>query len=141
VHLWSGDGCAALGALGASSSKQRPCTTARRPALRPHTQKLTAAATNGKALLPHLPSILDTLAAGLQHYGRRTLRVLLDALSTLAGVVGPALGDPALAQRFMPQVKPLGAGVPRGGARPHNAMWQGLWASSLQCKRVQETQH
>jgi len=64
------------------------------------------AATDGGALLPHLPAMLDTAAAALQRYGRRTLRQLLDVLCTVANVVGPALGDPALAQRFMPQVCP-----------------------------------
>jgi transportin-1 len=73
-------------------------------------QEHAGAATNGAALAPHLPVLLDTIAAGLQHYGRRTLRALLDALCTLAAVVGPPLGDPAIAQRFMPQV-----GCVRGG--------------------------
>jgi hypothetical protein len=55
-------------------------------------------------LRSQVPAILDTVAAALRVYGRRTLRALLDVLSTLAGVVGPALGDPALSQRFMPQL-------------------------------------
>ena len=63
-----------------------------------------SAATNGAALHPHLPALADTVAAALQAYGRRNLRCLLDVLCTLASAVGPALGDPALAQRFMPQL-------------------------------------
>ncbi|GBF88521.1 transportin-like protein [Raphidocelis subcapitata] len=61
-------------------------------------------ATRGEVLRSQVPAILDTVAAALRVYSRRTLRALLDVLSTLAGVVGPALGEPAVAQRFMPQL-------------------------------------
>lgn len=85
----------------------RSCVTAEAP----RTHSCPGLATNGSVLQPHLPVILDTVAAGLGAYGKRNLRCLLDVLVTLAGIVGPALGDPALTQRFMPQVCVPGVGA------------------------------
>lgn len=47
----------------------------------------------GGELLPRLPAILKTMAAALAMYGRKNLRILYDAISTLADAVGNALAD------------------------------------------------
>ena len=46
--------------------------------------------------------ILDTLATACTRYGRKNLRILYDALSTLAELVGNALAEPGLLRIFMP---------------------------------------
>lgn len=47
----------------------------------------------GPELLPRLPAILKTVAAALAMYGRKNLRILYDAISTLADAVGNALAE------------------------------------------------
>ncbi len=47
----------------------------------------------GPELLPRLPAILKTVAAALSMYGRKNLRILYDAISTLADAVGNALAE------------------------------------------------
>ena len=47
----------------------------------------------GPELLPRLPAILRTVAAALAMYGRKNLRILYDAISTLADAVGNALAE------------------------------------------------
>ena len=47
----------------------------------------------GRELLPRLPAILRTVAAALAMYGRKNLRILYDAISTLADAVGSALAE------------------------------------------------
>ncbi len=47
----------------------------------------------GGELLPRLPAILRTVAAALAMYGRKNLRILYDAISTLADAVGSALAE------------------------------------------------
>lgn len=46
--------------------------------------------------------ILETLATACTRYGRKNLRILYDALSTLAELVGNALAEPSLLRIFMP---------------------------------------
>jgi hypothetical protein len=84
-------------------------------------------------LVPKLPTILDTMGAAAAAYPRRTLRALLDVLVTLASVVGPAIGDPALTPRFMPQVGPCaGAG---GGGRGGGGVAWGTVATGLSSQK------
>lgn len=47
----------------------------------------------GPVLVPRLPAVLETLARAVPGYSRRNLRLLYDALSTLADAVGPALAE------------------------------------------------
>ncbi|KAK9804853.1 hypothetical protein WJX72_008726 [[Myrmecia] bisecta] len=54
------------------------------------------------ALMPRMQAILETLAKACLTYGRKNLRILYDALSTLADAVGPALAEPAYVHIFMP---------------------------------------
>eukprot|EP00191_Tetraselmis_sp_GSL018_P017971 CAMPEP_0177587948 /NCGR_PEP_ID=MMETSP0419_2-20121207/5948_1 /TAXON_ID=582737 /ORGANISM="Tetraselmis sp., Strain GSL018" /LENGTH=732 /DNA_ID=CAMNT_0019078081 /DNA_START=462 /DNA_END=2658 /DNA_ORIENTATION=- len=56
----------------------------------------------GDALLPWLESILQFLATAVDKYGRRNLRILYDALSTLAESTGKALAQPQAIRIFMP---------------------------------------
>lgn len=52
---------------------------------------------------PHTPQpILSTLAAALAAYSRRNLRILYDAISTLAEAVRPALQAPEYSLLLMP---------------------------------------
>jgi transportin-1 len=53
-------------------------------------------------LLPKLQPVLDTLAKACALYGRKNLRILYDALSTLAEAAGPVLQDPSLARLVVP---------------------------------------
>ena len=46
--------------------------------------------------------ILQVLGKAATSYSRKNLRILYDALSTLADGVGPAMGQPELLQLFMP---------------------------------------
>lgn len=57
---------------------------------------------SGPQLLPRLKKVLDTLSAASTVYGRRNMRMLCDALSTLAEAVGRALGEPAHLHAIMP---------------------------------------
>jgi transportin-1 len=47
----------------------------------------------GGELLPRMTPILTTLASALGVYGRKNLRILYDAISTLADAVGSALAE------------------------------------------------
>ena len=47
-------------------------------------------------------AILETLAHATRVYGRRNVRMLYDALSTLAEAVGRALAEPTFLQLLMP---------------------------------------
>jgi transportin-1 len=49
-----------------------------------------------------MQKVLDTLSAASTVYGRRNMRMLCDALSTLAEAVGRALGEPAHLHAIMP---------------------------------------
>lgn len=49
-----------------------------------------------------LQIILETLANACATYGRKNLRILYDALSTLAELVGNELAEPSLLRIFMP---------------------------------------
>lgn len=49
-----------------------------------------------------LQVILETLANACATYGRKNLRILYDALSTLAELVGTELAEPARLRIFMP---------------------------------------
>ena len=49
-----------------------------------------------------LQAILTALGEALTHYTRKNLRMLYDALSTLADALGSAMSDPQLLQLFMP---------------------------------------
>ena len=49
-----------------------------------------------------LQIILETLANACATYGRKNLRILYDALSTLAELVGSELAEPSLLRIFMP---------------------------------------
>ena len=53
-------------------------------------------------LVPRLKPILETLAKACATYGRKNLRILYDAISTLAEMVGKELADPHLLRIFMP---------------------------------------
>lgn len=53
-------------------------------------------------LVPRLKPILETLAKACATYGRKNLRILYDAISTLAEMVGKELADPNLLQIYMP---------------------------------------
>ena len=46
--------------------------------------------------------ILETLGKAGAVYTRKNLRILYDALSTLADAVGRAMAEPALVRLFMP---------------------------------------
>eukprot|EP00884_Botryococcus_braunii_P019984 jgi/Botrbrau1/666/Bobra.0161s0050.1 len=52
-------------------------------------------------LRPRLPLIIETLAKASTVYTRRNLRMLYDAISTLADTVGPSLADPNLLRVLM----------------------------------------
>lgn len=56
----------------------------------------------GAQLLPRLKGILETLSAATMVYGRRNMRMLCDALSTMAEASGRALGEPAHLHAIMP---------------------------------------
>ena len=47
----------------------------------------------GLDILPRMTPVLETLAAALGVYGRKNLRILYDAISTLADAVGSALAE------------------------------------------------
>ena len=53
-------------------------------------------------LVPRLKVILETLAKACATYGRKNLRILYDAISTLAELVGEHLADPNLLRVYMP---------------------------------------
>lgn len=53
-------------------------------------------------LVPRLKPILDTLAKACATYGRKNLRILYDAIKTLAEMVGDSLADPGLLRVYMP---------------------------------------
>ena len=53
-------------------------------------------------LVPRLKVILETLAKACASYGRKNLRILYDAISTLAELVGEHLADPNLLRVYMP---------------------------------------
>ena len=53
-------------------------------------------------LVPRLKPILETLAKACATYGRKNLRILYDAIKTLAEMVGDSLADPALLRIYMP---------------------------------------
>ncbi|CAL8464616.1 g4151 [Coccomyxa elongata] len=65
----------------------------------------------GGELLPRLPAILKTVAAALAMYGRKNLRILYDAISTLADAVGSALAEPAAMQILMPPLQEKWASI------------------------------
>ena len=54
----------------------------------------------GPELRVHLPAILATLGAALAAYTRKNLRILYDAVSTLADAVGSALAEARLHYLF-----------------------------------------
>eukprot|EP00873_Tetraselmis_striata_P017576 jgi/Tetstr1/437840/TSEL_026480.t1 len=56
----------------------------------------------GDALLPRLQSILQCLSLAAERYGRRNIRLLYDAVSTLADAVGSALAQPDAMRMLMP---------------------------------------
>lgn len=56
----------------------------------------------GGALLPRLESILQCIAVAAERYGRRNIRLLYDAINTLAEAVGDTLASPAAMQMLMP---------------------------------------
>mmetsp|Transcript_9191 Transcript_9191/g.26329 ORF Transcript_9191/g.26329 Transcript_9191/m.26329 type:complete len:907 (-) Transcript_9191:548-3268(-) len=58
--------------------------------------------TAGPALLPRLQSILQCLAMAADQYQRRNLRILYDALSTLAEGMGSSLAQPEYMSLLMP---------------------------------------
>ena len=49
-----------------------------------------------------LQAIVETLAMACTRYGRKNLRILYDALSTLAELMGSELAEPSLLRIFMP---------------------------------------
>ena len=53
-------------------------------------------------LVARLKVILETLAKACATYGRKNLRILYDAISTLAELVGEHLADPNLLRVYMP---------------------------------------
>ena len=53
-------------------------------------------------LIPRLRPILETLAKACATYGRKNLRILYDAISTLAEMAGKELADPSLLRIYMP---------------------------------------
>ena len=53
-------------------------------------------------LVPRLRVILETLAKACATYGRKNLRILYDAISTLAEMAGKELADPSLLRIYMP---------------------------------------
>lgn len=53
-------------------------------------------------LVPCLRVILETLAKACATYGRKNLRILYDAISTLAEMAGKELADPSLLRIYMP---------------------------------------
>ena len=53
-------------------------------------------------LVPRLKVILETLAKACATYGRKNLRILYDAISTLAEMAGKELADPSLLRIYMP---------------------------------------
>ncbi len=77
------------------------------------------AATRGRTLQPRLQHVVAVLAQAAQRYTRRNVRVLYDAVITLAEVVGPALAEPSLASLLLP---PLLDRWQRGGPQDRDAM-------------------
>lgn len=53
-------------------------------------------------LIPRLKPILETLAKACATYGRKNLRILYDAIKTLAELVGESLAEPSLLSIYMP---------------------------------------
>mmetsp|Transcript_18691 Transcript_18691/g.56506 ORF Transcript_18691/g.56506 Transcript_18691/m.56506 type:complete len:924 (-) Transcript_18691:2081-4852(-) len=66
----------------------------------------------GTDLLPRLKAVLETLAAATLLYGRRNVRMLYDALSTLAEAVGRPLGDSQHLAAIMPALNAKWSALP-----------------------------